>query len=145
MFSVVRRMIGSVFNVFDLIIYHLLVVIVNARKLITFLIRGTQTWIVMTGRLFMFVCIIGIGWFRLVKYWVLSPLILRNVEYGKGGKYRNLVDVYLPVPHNPMNDKYGQAIPSSPAPAVIFVSGGAWIIGKYFDMCRGLVSLYSQR
>lgn len=130
MFRIARRIIANVLNVIDLIFYHLLVVIVNARKLISFLVRGTQTWIIMTGRLFMFVCIIGIGWYRLVKYWVLNPLILRNVEYGRGGKYRNLVDVYLPFPHNPMNNKYGQTLPSSPAPVVIFVSGGAWIIGK---------------
>jgi hypothetical protein len=133
----VLRIIVNTISIVDLIIYHTLVVTRNASKLYSFLIRGTKTWIVMFGRLMMFTCILGIGWYRLLKYWIFSPLILRNVEYGQGGKFRNLMDIYLPVPHNPhmnSNQNKTQVNPGDKAnsvPIVIFVSGGAWIIGKY--------------
>ncbi len=127
----ILRIVVNIMSIVDLIIYHTLVCFSNAKKLFAFLLRGTRTWIVMFGRLMIFTCVLGIGWYRLIKYWVFSPLILRNVEYGQGGKFRNVMDIYLPVPHNPsVNAEKSIREAEAGAPVVIFVSGGAWIIGE---------------
>jgi prenylcysteine alpha-carboxyl methylesterase len=65
-------------------------------------------------------------------YYIFSPLILRNLEYGKGARNRNLLDVYLPSKfYNPHSNKQQQHMKHSVdlVPVVIFVSGGAWTIG----------------
>ncbi|KAJ1433794.1 carboxyesterase-related protein, partial [Ochromonadaceae sp. CCMP2298] len=102
-----------------------------AKMLFTYLIRGSRTWVVMTLRLVLFTIVLLPGWFQMLRYWLLSPLIIRNLRYGKGAKNRNLLDVYLPRP-KPL------------APVVIFVSGGAWTIGyKMWSalVARGLAKL----
>lgn len=71
-----------------------------------------------------------------MKYWFFSPLILRNIEYGRGSKYRNLLDIYLPLPINPSkeDDEDSDEKPKQfkdGFPVVIFVSGGAWTIGEF--------------
>ncbi len=43
-------------------------------------------------RLMLFVIVLTKGWINLLRYWLYSPLIIRNI------KYRNLLDIYLPVP-----------------------------------------------
>jgi len=72
------------------------------------------------------------GWYHLLKYYLFSPLLLRNVEYGKGIRNRNLLDVYLPSkfydPHS-TDSQSQQQHPIDLVPVVIFVSGGAWTIG----------------
>jgi prenylcysteine alpha-carboxyl methylesterase len=116
--------------------YHISVVVDNATKLFSLLVRGTKTWIVMAARLLLFTILLMPGWFQLLKYWFLDSRILRNVEFGKGAKLRNVMDIYLP--HSPSS-------PSQElAPVVIFVSGGAWIIGyKLWSalVARGLATL----
>ena len=67
-----------------------------------------------------------------MKYYLFSPLILRNLEYGKGSRNRNLLDVYLPERFfNPHSDNPGQHSHRTEEllPVVVFVSGGAWTIG----------------
>ena len=130
----VLRVTNTIISVVDLIIYHILVCCSNAKKLFTFLVRGTRTWIIMLGRLIIFTSVLGIGWYRLLKYWIFNPLILRNVEYGQGGKFRNLMDIYLPVPHNPtVHSSKSIDETKSGAPVIIFVSGGAWTIGEILE------------
>jgi hypothetical protein len=83
---------------------------------------------VMSIRLLAFVILLMPGWIALLKYYIFNSLIIRNIEYGKGARYRNVLDVYLPPPHNPIYGKkeikYDNGVP-----VVVFVSGGAWIIG----------------
>jgi hypothetical protein len=82
----------------------------------------------MSIRLLAFVLLLMPGWLALLKYYIFDSLIIRNIEYGKGARYRNVLDVYLPRPHNPIYGKkeikYDNGVP-----VVVFVSGGAWIIG----------------
>eukprot|EP01032_Pedospumella_encystans_P020086 gene20086-22831_t len=101
----------------------------------------------------MFTLLLAPGWYKLLRYWFLSPLIIRNLRYGKGAKNRNLLDVYLPVPQKRnklkggsgevtnYNHSYSQ---KNGAPVVVFVSGGAWTIGyKLWSalVARGLAKL----
>jgi hypothetical protein len=65
-------------------------------KLLTFLLNGTKTWVVMTARLLIFVMILMPGWVLLLRYYFFDPFIMKNIPYGLGGKKRNLLDVYLP-------------------------------------------------
>ena len=108
-------------------------------SLLKFLICGTSTWVVMAIRLVLFATFLLSGWYGMCKYWLFSPLIVRNVEYGLGAKKRNLLDIYLPNPKSPFssntsnetdNVQQDQPPPQrADAPVVIFVTGGAWIIG----------------
>lgn len=108
-----------------LIVYHALVCVRNARKLFQLLVRGTQTWVIMLFRLVLFTLVLAPGWYSLLKYFFFNPYILRNVEYGLGSKFRNVMDIYLPPPPPAAQ----QHAPHHPYPIIIFVSGGAWTIG----------------
>lgn len=114
----------------QLIVFHLLVCIRNAKKLWYMLIHGTKTWIYMLGRLILFTIVLAPGWYQFLKYFFFDSFILRNIEYGKGSKFRNVMDIYLPLPMDVLSQLRNDA-KSYPdgAPVVIFVSGGAWIIG----------------
>ena len=72
----------------------------------------------------MFTLVLIPGWIGMVKYWIFSPNIIRNVEYGLGARKRNLLDVYLPADF---------ASGSSDVPVVVFVTGN-YIKRKFF--CR---------
>ena len=94
----------------------------------------------------------------MLRYFLFSPSIVRNVEYGLGAKKRNLLDIYLPnnntvkgTPSTPMynifklsgqnndqtktdgssnnNNQNDESSKQPQSPIVIFVTGGAWIIG----------------
>lgn len=129
-------------NVLLTVSYHVGVVVDNFTKLMAMLVKGTKTWIVMALRLLLFTLLLMPGWYRLLKYWFFDPFILRNVEYGKGARLRNLMDVYLP--HIQKHAAARTSTADELAPVVIFVSGGAWIIGyKLWSalVARGLATL----
>jgi hypothetical protein len=119
---------------------HFRIVVREARRLVTALLHGTTTWIIMLGRLLVFTVILMPGWFNLMRYWLFDSKILRNIEYGKGSLARNDLDVYLPnAPRNwyasNANENSKSESESSKditkgAPVVIFVGGGVWIIGN---------------
>ena len=92
-------------------------------QLVHFLNAGTRTWIWVLFRLILFTLILIPGWYRMLRYYVFTATILKNISYGKGFKYRNLLDVYLPLTK------------SGKAPVIVFVSGGAWIIGYKLWSC----------
>ena len=112
----------------------------------------------MVARLFAFITILMPGWAALLRYYCFDSLIIRNIDFGKGPRYRNLLDVYLPQPSNPGNSRRkhkkhkrarhsGAAASSSSspraaaagkAPVIVFVSGGAWIIG--YKLWSGLMA-----
>ena len=144
--------------------FHLSICIRLTCSLLNFLICGTSTWIVMTVRLILFAALLVPGWIGMLRYFLFSPSIVRNVEYGLGAKKRNLLDIYLPnnaVKTTPTPSIYSlfkpfsgknneqttsttagttddinnnltqkeESIKQPQSPVVIFVTGGAWIIG----------------
>jgi hypothetical protein len=84
---------------------------------------------VMSLRLFGFVILLMPGWMALLKYYIFDSFIIRNIEYGRGARYRNVLDVFLPRPLNPGFGSKSQKRSSNGVPVVVFLSGGAWIIG----------------
>ncbi len=148
--------------VISLIIEHTYICFQLAIKLFRFLIAGTRVWVFMVIRLFAFIGVLMPGWMALLRYFLFDSFIIRNIDYGKGARSRNLLDVYLPLPNNPtakrMNRKSKNQEKSSKdknhmssshkggndpsnnnsnsntttnkhRPVIVFVSGGAWIIG----------------
>lgn len=98
-----------------------------ARRLFGFLTRGSRVWIIMTIRLLSFVLLLMPGWIALLRYYMCDAFILRNIDYGKGS--RNVLDVYLPPPYNPHSGNKRPRKSERGVPVIVFVSGGAWIIG----------------
>jgi prenylcysteine alpha-carboxyl methylesterase len=88
------------------------------------ILSGAPAWIWQALRLSMFVNVM-LPWFLppFVRY-ALSKSVLRGVKYGPMG--RQSVDVYLPL----NNERDGTVFAEgSLRPVVVFVSGGAWMIG----------------
>jgi prenylcysteine alpha-carboxyl methylesterase len=150
--DLVLQMVHQMLRIVDAMVFHATVCYKNAKTLFTFLIRGSRTWVIMTLRLVLFTLVLLPGWFQMVRYWLLSPLIIRNLRYGLGAKNRNLLDVYLPVParvteKESRKRRHAKSRPKpkpTGAPVVIFVSGGAWTIGyKMWSalVARGLAKL----
>jgi len=111
------------------IIYHVGMVCQLAQKLAHALIKGTNMWVIMTGRLFTFTGILMGGWMKMLLYYFFNKHIIRDIPYGTEG--RNFLDVYLPM----------KRYKGVKVPVVILVSGGAWIIGYKLWNCliaRGL-------
>ena len=92
------------------------------QKLLGFLLRGTWTWVYMLGRLMLFVLVLLPGFLVMAFYYFRHPV--RNVRYHTGEgrpSSRHLLDVYLPVVSE------GSEVDKSPV--LVFLTGGAWIIG----------------
>jgi len=85
--------------------------------LIKVLFSGTLKWIFMLFRLGMFVFFLLPGFITFGLYYIRYPI--KNVSYGPSS--RNMMDVY------PVRIPSGDS--SSPRPVVVFLTGGAWIIG----------------
>jgi len=137
----------------SLIVEHAWICWDLAKKLFNFLIAGSRVWVFMVARLFAFITILMPGWAALLRYYIFDSLIIRNIDFGRGPRYRNLLDVYLPQPNNPRSRKHkgskskrrrdGDGVANSSrhsgkAPVVVFVSGGAWIIG--YKLWSGLMA-----
>ena len=114
-------------NSFD----HISICQKHSVTLFTFLMKGTRTWILMSLRLIAFVLILIPGWISLLRYYLFDVNVIKNIEYGKGIKYRNVLDVYKP--HNSCARK---------SPTIVFVGGGAWIIGYklWSSLCGRVLS-----
>jgi prenylcysteine alpha-carboxyl methylesterase len=142
--SMVLHVLDQAIAMARLVVYHALVCVRNARKLWSMLVRGTQTWVIMLGRLVLFTILLAPGWYQLLKYFFFNPFILRNVEYGLGSKFRNVMDIYLPIPPSYNRSASKKVRHHTLTPVVIFVSGGAWMIGyKLWSALvgRGLAAL----
>ena len=89
----------------------------------------------------------------MLRYYCFDTFIIRNIDYGKGPRSRNLLDVYLPQPSIPgkgnkrkrkkkQSESDDAVIPPTrnqgKAPVIVFVSGGAWIIG--YKLWSGLMA-----
>lgn len=90
-----------------------------AVELWKWLVNSSASWVFTLVQLLAFTLVLAPGWARMLYYYLFDKGIVRNVAYGLGGRYRNLLDVYMP--------SGGQT--TSLAPTVVFVSGGAYIIG----------------
>ena len=119
---------------------HLSIIVRLTKTLWSKLKKGKKrTWILMLLRLIGFTLILLPGFIKMVYYWCTSHLIIRNISFGLGSKHRNLLDVYLPR----ISSSFPQKKPNN-VPVIIFVSGGAWIIGYklWSALCaRGLSAL----
>jgi hypothetical protein len=141
MIEVILLFIATILHIMDraiyytqLVIFHLLLCYRNAKKLYALLIHGTKTWIYMLARLLLFTLLLLPGWYSFLKYFFTDNYVLRNIEYGKGVKFRNVLDIYLPKTLNlDLKTQLKEGIKLYPleegTPVIIFVSGGAWIIG----------------
>lgn len=99
---------------FNGLLFHIPICYKLGSKLFKSLIRGTWMWMIMLVRLLIFTAVLLPGWIGMVKYWLFSPNIIRNVEYGQGARKRNLLDVYLPAQ---------SLVESGETPVVVFVTG----------------------
>jgi hypothetical protein len=93
-------------------------------KLVYALTRGTRTWVLVLLQLVAFTTILMPGWTHMLVYYFFSKRVIKNVSYGLGAGSRNLLDVYMPPER-----------PKTKAPVIVFVSGGAWIIGYKLWSC----------
>jgi prenylcysteine alpha-carboxyl methylesterase len=87
-------------------------------------LRMSARWTVCAARLIWFVALLLPAFLRMFAYWLLDPNIHKNIIYGLNA--RNLLDVYVP-PKLAAHSKTSDSAPTSPV--VVFITGGAWIIG----------------
>ena len=103
---------------------HVLLCVRLAVKLLSLLVRGTHTWIFMLGKLLSFVTLLTPGLMGMLWYWVTDSKIIRNIQYETDQPTsRHYLDIYLPT------DRQIARRGSANRQVVIFVSGGAWLIG----------------
>ena len=112
-----KKLKGLLYRVADVLnglLFHIPICYKLGLKLFKSLSKGTWIWMIMLGRLIIFSALLIPGWIGMVKYWLFSPNVVRNIEYGQGARKRNLLDIYLPIGYS--NGDVG-------APVVIFVTG----------------------
>lgn len=116
-------------SVIGSIVFHTTLCLQLFLRLFLMLLRGTRTWVFVLGRLVLFTIVLMPGFAPMLNYYFFSPSVIKNISYGKGAKFRNLLDVYLPVedPTKPFAKEKRKVI--------IFVSGGAWTIGYKLWSC----------
>lgn len=129
---------------------HIVICFELTLKLAEFLRKGTWTWIHMLSRLLMFTAILTPGWIRLVTYWLFDSHVIRNLPYSnKSITSRNFLDIYLPSDmkikslsqinlNKSYNDTDNTQLMSKKYPVIVFVCGGAWIIG--YKMWSALIA-----
>ena len=122
------------------LVTHVWIVLREAKRLVTFLINGTSTWVSMAFQLICFTLVLTPGWIRMLIFYICENHIIRNVEFGKGSLHRNILDLYLPSLPTCTNidrsnnhgflEKSSTGANSRKVPIIVFVSGGVWIIGN---------------
>lgn len=100
---------------------------------------GSPGWgLVMFLRLVLFAAFMSPGIIPSFARYVLSDRILRNVAYGPS--LRHQLDIYLPQSTDRESGSDTSPSRTERAPVVIFVTGGAWVIGwKAWTWIMGLV------
>jgi prenylcysteine alpha-carboxyl methylesterase len=81
-------------------------------------------WILMAIRLALFALLLMPAFLRILIFHMRSKSVRRNVRYGP--HQRNLLDIYFPASSDA---KLSRDIGKQGFPVMVFVSGGAWIIG----------------
>ncbi|OQS01709.1 isoprenylcysteine alpha-carbonyl methylesterase ICME-like [Achlya hypogyna] len=77
--------------------------------------RVSFKWVAMFLKLLTFTFFLAPAFLRIFFFWLYDVRVHKNIRYGTQG--RNLLDIYM-VPE-----------PKAKMPVVVFLSGGAWIIG----------------
>lgn len=67
------------------------------------------------------------AWVVLVKFYLRSPRVVKAIKYGTNR--RNNLDIYVPASNAGLNFDDDAKRPKKSYPVLIFVTGGAWIIG----------------
>lgn len=88
-----------------------------AGKLSRFLGFGWK-WITGLVRLVIFTMVLWPGFLAMMLFYFLSARVRRDIPYGR--KPRNLLDLYIP---------YRRWMRQGKVPVVVFITGGAWMIG----------------
>ena len=118
--------------------YHVSLVVRLSYKLLALLLQGSSKWIINLFSLMVFIILLIPYWIYMIRAYLFSPRLIKNIEYTQGGSSnRNLLDLYLPIEGK--NRKV-----SNQKPVIIFLCGGAWIIGYKmwsFFVCQGLADL----
>jgi len=92
--------------------------IVLAFRLARALVRGGGwLWIEKAVRLILYAVLLLPGFVQVMAFYFGSGRVIRGIRYG--ARSRNTLDVYLP----------SEGPQPAPAPVVVFLTGGAWIIG----------------
>jgi hypothetical protein len=84
----------SLLSITIVIITHITIVIDLTKKLYYHIRKGSSTWITMLIRLLLFTLILIPGWIKMLIYYIFDSKIIRNIDYGHGAKYRNLLDIW---------------------------------------------------
>lgn len=90
-------------------------------------LRMSQRWILCTLRLILFVVLMMPPLLKVAVNWAWNPCIHKNIIYGMNA--RNLLDVYVPPKTASDAKKEDGTEPAPRYPVIVFISGGAWIIG----------------
>lgn len=143
-----RPIVQFTFSLMKQIFLHASLCARLAIRLLDHLCRGTKTWVIMLLRLLSFTVLLTPGWYQLVMYWLFDKNIRRNVAYSSdGASQRHLLDLYLPLPSSccccnstafTHNNNTASTSTGNTAPVIIFVSGGAWMIG--YKMWSALIA-----
>ena len=92
-------------------------------------LHSSARWVAMALRLFLYVFLLLPAFVRMAFHWLFSPSLARHVRYG--ANRRNRVDVYRLSARE--EERGGH-------PVVVFMTGGAWIIGyKMWGCLMGMV------
>lgn len=86
-------------------------------------------------RLLIFATLLAPAWVCMMRYYFFDPFIMRNIPYGQGAKKRNLLDVYLPFTAKSYKPGAEKRLKKPEGPVIVFLCGGAWIIGYKMWSC----------
>ncbi|CAG9467580.1 unnamed protein product [Pedinophyceae sp. YPF-701] len=75
-------------------------------------------WVASLSRLLVYSALLMPGFAQMILFYFFSPRVSRSIEYGR--KPRQRLDLYVPR---------SRWFREGPRPVVVFVTGGAWIIG----------------
>lgn len=108
-------------------IYHEIPVLAPlVSKLIRLLGLGVKAY-AMLFRLIIFAFSLSPAIVKAGTWWFRSPTIAKGVPYGK--KARNFLDIYQVTRLDSSSDSFGDPDACPSRPVVVYITGGAWIIG----------------
>ena len=127
------------------VVYHASLVVRLTHQLLQLLLKGSSKWMINLFSLILFILLLIPYWVYMIKNYLFSPTLIKNIEYTPGGsRNRNLLDLYLPVELKDKKTNNNTNSHPPKKPVIIFLCGGAWIIGYKmwsFFVCQGLADL----
>ena len=101
-------------------------ILLHLAKDLAWFVGAPGTWLLQVLRLLVFTVLMLPGFLPVTWHYLRSPAVRKNLKYGPS--MRHQLDVYLPSTGTGAAAVV-QPAPSDGFPVVLFVSGGAWIIG----------------